>query len=37
MPYFSLQVITNYVYGRKHYMAVNTAVLPFTTNLDRLF
>ena len=37
LPYFSMQIISNYIYGRKHYMQVNTSVLPLTTSLDRLF
>jgi len=37
MPYFSMQIVTNYIYGRKHYMSVNTAMVPFTTNLSNLF
>jgi len=37
LPYFSMQVITNYIYCGKHYMSVNTAVLPLTTSIDRLF
>jgi hypothetical protein len=37
LPYFSMQIVTNYIYGRKHYMQVNTAVVPLTTSIDRLF
>lgn len=36
-PHFALQIVTNYLLGRKHYLSVNTAVLPFTTSIDRLF
>ena len=36
-PAFSLQIVTNYIRGRKHYLSVNTAVMPFTTSIDRLF
>jgi hypothetical protein len=36
-PYFSIQIISHYIYKRKHYMAVNTGVVPFTTSIDRLF
>lgn len=37
MPYFSIQIITNYIRNRKHYLSVSTAVMPFTSSLDRLF
>jgi hypothetical protein len=37
MPYFSMQTVTNYIYNRKHFMSVNTSVLPFTSNIDYLF
>ena len=37
MPYFSLQVVTNYFHNRRHYLAVNTAVMPFTSSIDYLF
>lgn len=37
MPYFSMQTVTNYILNRKHYMAVNTLVMPFTSKLDLLF
>lgn len=36
-PYFAMQIVTHYIYKRKHYMSVNTAVIPFTTSLDRLW
>ena len=36
-PVFSLQIVTNFIRNRKHYLSVNTAVLPFTTNIDLLF
>jgi len=37
IPYFSFQLITHYIYGRKHYMSINTNVMPLTSSLDRLF
>lgn len=32
-----MQVITNYLYNRQHFVAVNTVVLPVTTSLDKLY
>lgn len=37
MPYFSLQIVTNYMLNRRHYLQVTTAVMPFTSNIDYLF
>lgn len=37
LPYFSIQIVTNYIYQRKHYLSVNTGVVPFTSSIDRLF
>lgn len=37
VPYFSIQIVTNYISNRKHYLQVTTAVLPFTTNIETLF
>ena len=37
LPYFAIQIVTNYIYKRKHYMSVNTGVVSFTTSIDRMF
>lgn len=37
LPYFAFQLVTNYISNRKHYMSVNTTVLPLTTSIERLF
>jgi hypothetical protein len=37
VPYLSLQIVTNYLLNRKHYMQVTTAILPFTSSIDYLF
>jgi len=37
LPYFAIQIVTNYIHKRKHYMSVNIGVIPFTTSIDRLF
>ena len=37
VPYFAIQIVTNYIYRRKHYLSVNTGVVPYTTSIDRLF
>lgn len=36
MPYLSLQGIVNYRYKKQDYMAVFTAIFPFSGYLDRL-
>lgn len=37
LPYCALQIVTNYIYSRQHFVAANTVVIPLTTSLDKLF
>lgn len=37
LPYFTFQIITNYLYNRQHFITINTIVLPLTCMIDKLF
>ena len=37
MPYFAMQIVTNYLYNRQHFVTVNTVVLPLTGSLEKLY
>jgi len=33
LPYCCMQIITNYIYNRQHFVTINTVVLPLTNSL----
>ena len=37
LPYFCLQIITNYFYKRQHYISIATIVNPITGYVDKLY
>jgi hypothetical protein len=36
-PYFAFQIISNFFHQRKHYLEVNTIVIPVTSNVQKIY
>ena len=32
-----MQIITNYIFNRQHFVSINTVVLPLTTSIAKLY